>query len=257
MRSLLFLLAAALLVGCPAPGSLDDDDDLARVTDDDDATTDDDDVANDDDSTTADDDDSTADDDDDSTADDDDVANDDDSIGDDDDSTPPVPTCDDVALEPALATVQSWPRTQSCSYFFSTADAANTFRVGVVFQVGSSVTPTVGMTFSLPFDGSTLSDQVPGSLEVQAGTQLSNLDCNDAIIPGNEPSVTQQWNPIAGTAVMSVDQLTGEAWPGGPMTFQGTVFWSGVVVELEGSPGTTCSVPDATWASLALGWLAG
>ena len=41
------------------------------------------------------------------------------------------------------------------------------------------------------------------------------------------------------------------------MTFQGTVFWSGVVVELEGSPGTTCSVPDATWSNLSLGWLAG
>ena len=47
MRALLIILAGAIMVGCPAPGSLgDDDDDLISVTNDDDST---DDVADDDD----------------------------------------------------------------------------------------------------------------------------------------------------------------------------------------------------------------
>jgi len=90
VRYLIWLLAAALLVGCPTGNDDDsavaDDDDT--VADDDDATSDDDDATSDDDDATSDDDDATGDDDDSATADDDDAtSDDDDATSDDDDAT--------------------------------------------------------------------------------------------------------------------------------------------------------------------------
>ena len=125
------------------------------------------------------------------------------------------------------------------------------------FDVPATTTKTVGMLFVLSLDGATVANQVGGWLEVQAGSNLSYLDCNDALEPGMEPVVSQQWAPVAGTATMEVTALTGEAWTGGPMTFSGEVSLSGVTVELVGNPGTICELPDATWTNQSFGWLPG
>ena len=245
-RRPLVLLALITLVlpGCPL--SIDDDD-----------ASDDDDIWGDDDDTSSDDDDSAGDDDDSAGDDDDSAGDDDDSAGDDDDSSPPTPACDDVALQTSLSSLSTWSAPIPCSHIMSIGNAADTVRIGVLFQVLSSVTEVVGMTWSLPLDGSTLPDQVPGSLEVQTGTDLTLYDCEDDIDPNLLPVVVQQWDAIAGVATMTVDQLNGKAWTGGPLLFDGTVELSGVVVELSGSPGTTCTLPDISWSGLNLGWLPG
>jgi hypothetical protein len=93
--------------------------------------------------------------------------------------------------------------------------------------------------------------------EVQTGTNLTYYDCNDAFDPNMEPVVTQQWDPIFGSATMEVTALGTEKWSGGPWTFTGSVTVTGVVVELAGSPGTTCTLPDAVFTGLGLGWLPG
>ena len=93
-----------------------------------------------------------------------------------------------------------------------------------------------------------------GTFEVETGTDLLQADCNDALIPPG-PIVVSEWNAIDGTAALTVTALSGPAGPGTPFT--GTVQISGVVVELDGSPGTTCEVPDTSWSGLYLGWLPG
>ena len=275
-RTSVALFLVLLLAACQ-PYEPVGDDDTVDVADDDDAvddddSSDDDDVADDDDQADDDDvadDDDQADDydssDDDDAADDDDVADDDDSGADDDDSsspaddddaTPPPPVCDDAVLEAALSTLGSWPIQISCGHSFYTGTAADTFRLGMSFSV-PSVPETVGMTWSQSFDGAPLPDLVTGIFEVQAGANLTVNDCNDALDPFNQPVVAQQWDPIAGTATMTVDVVNGEAWPGGPLLFDGSVTVSSVTVELAGSPGTVCELPDTTWTGLSLGWLPG
>ena len=106
-------------------------------------------------------------------------------------------------------------------------------------------------------DGTALPGQVSGSLEVQAGSKLSVEDCNDALDSNNQPAVTQQWSPISGNITMSVDEVGGEDWPGGPILFSGSVSLNGVVIALDGSSGVTCTIPDTTWSKLGLGWWPG
>ncbi|MCO4771268.1 MAG: hypothetical protein KDA24_14640, partial [Deltaproteobacteria bacterium] len=215
---------------------------------------DDDATANDDDAT-ANDDDATANDDDATANDDDATADDDDATADDDDDSPPA--CADAALETALTSLAVWPQQNACAYFFSTASTDNDFRLGMSLQIPEESTLAVGDSFVLALDGTEPANVVPGTLEVQAGVRLNNFDCNDAIVPGDEPAVSQQWDAVDGTATVVVDQLNGEAWPGGPMTFTATVSVSGVVVELDSAPGSTCLVPDASWANQSMGWLPG
>ncbi len=186
---------------------------------------------------------------------DDDDAGDDDS-GDDDDSSV-VPGCDDAALGAALSTLATWPTRDSCGHFMGSGTGDDAFRVAAAFQVPGTVVETPGMSWTLPFGGVTLPDEVAGVFEVQAGTNLTVYDCEDAIDPNLEAVVVQQWEPVSGIATMTVDQVDGEAWPGGPLLFTGTVQLDAVVVELVGAAGTTCAVPDVTWTSLNLGWLPG
>jgi hypothetical protein len=250
------LLALLLFGAMSACGPQVDDDDDSSGDDDDDSTDDDDD---DDDSADDDDDDDSADDDDDSADDDDDSADDDDddSIDDDDDSSPPVASCDDPSLEAALQTLGAWGSQFSCSYSLFTSTQPDNFRLAASFNPPSSPGPTVGANWTQSFGSTASSTDVPGIFEVQTGTSLSHYDCNDAIVPGMEPVVAQQWNPISGVATMSVTALNGVAWPGGPMAFTGDVAITGVVVELDGSPGTTCTVPNTVFTGLSLGWLPG
>jgi hypothetical protein len=208
----------------------------------------------DDDDSSGDDDDATGDDDDDDDSADDD---DDDATGDDDDSSPPVGACDDPALEAALQTLGAWGSQFSCSYSLFTSTQPDNFRLAASFNPPSSPGPTVGANWTQSFGGTASSTDVQGVFEVQTGTSLSHYDCNDAIEPGMEPVVAQQWSPISGVAAMFVTALNGEAWPGGPMTFTGDVAITGVVVELNGSPGTTCTVPNTVFTGLSLGWLPG
>jgi hypothetical protein len=137
----------------------------------------------------------------------------------------------------------------------ATADDAVRFAVG--FSVPQETSEQVGMSWTLPFDGSIPKNQVAGTLVVQLGSALTVEDCNDAVDPANRPVVTQQWSPVAGFATLTVDELRGEAWEGGPMTFDGTISLRGVVVERSGRAGTTCALPDASWSDLSLGWLPG
>jgi hypothetical protein len=243
LRILLALLLLGSLSACGP--QVDDDDDSAN--DDDDATDDDDDSADDDDDDSADDDDDSADDDDD----------DDSADDDDDDSSPPVTSCDDPALEAALQTLGAWGSQISCSYSLFTSTQPDNFRLAASFYPPSIPGPTVGANWTQSFGSTALSTDVSGIFEVQTGTSLSHYDCNDAIVPGLVPVVAQQWDPISGVATMSVTALNGEAWSGGPMMFTGDVAVVGVVVELEGSPGTTCTVPNTTFTGLNLGWLPG
>ncbi|HCP44825.1 MAG TPA: hypothetical protein DIU15_02175, partial [Deltaproteobacteria bacterium] len=180
---------------------------------------------------------------------------DDDDTGDDDDSAT-ILACDDALLEAALVSLGTWPQQSSCSTSFSTATTSDDFRLAANFT-GASSNPVVGMTWSLSFDGTALPDLVSGSLEVQTGSSLSVNDCNDALDPHNQPAVTQQWDPIAGSATMSVTEVFTPGWVGGPTPFNGSVELNSVIVELSGSPGTTCEVPDTTWPSLYLGWWPG
>ncbi len=107
-------------------------------------------------------------------------------------------------------------------------------------------------------DGSAgLSGPVAGTFEGQTGSNLLANDCNDALDPFNQPAIVQQWDPIAGSATLTVDSVIGEQFPSGPLTFDGSVSLSGVVLELDGSPGVTCAVPDSMWTGLYLGWLGG
>ena len=115
-----------------------------------------------------------------------------------------------------------------------------------------------GQRFVAVYDGTTgLPDQVPGTFEGETGSNLLANDCNDALDPFNQPAVVQEWAPIAGSAVLTVDAVIGEQFPSGPWTFDGSVALSGIVLELVGSPGVTCAVPDASWSGLYLGWLGG
>jgi len=234
----LHLLHALLLLGSlSACGPATDDDDSS---DDDDAA-DDDDATDDDDDSSGDDDDSSGD--------------DDDSTGDDDDST--GDGCDDPTLEWTLLSLGSWGAQFSCGHSLYTSTIPDSFRLGAWFNPPSSSVPSVGLTWSQYWGSTAASDEVPGGFEIQTGTNLSHYDCNDAIDPEMKPVVAQHWDPIAGSATMSVTALTGAAWPGGPMTFTGDVSIQGVVVELQGSPGTTCAVPDTVFTDLGLGWLPG
>ena len=70
---------------------------------------------------------------------------DDDDSADDDDS-PPSGSCGDPALAEALQTMGSWSIKISCGHFFSAATAADTFRLGVGFNVPKGPEPVVGNT---------------------------------------------------------------------------------------------------------------
>ena len=228
------LVLLLLLAGCP-PGLTNDDDDDATANDDDATANDDDTTANDDDAT----------------------ADDDDDTADDDDDTTTPSTCQNAALASALLAMAAWEDRSTCSHFLSVAPADGSVRIAAGFQVADPPAPTVGTTWTLTFDGTTPADAVPGTFSVQTGGNLTLEDCNDSVDPNNRPVIVGQWDPISGSATMTVDVLQGPDWPGGPETFTGTVEWSGVVVELLGSAGTTCEIPDATWSNLNLGWLPG
>jgi len=180
---------------------------------------------------------------------------DDDSIaGDDDDSTAAPVTC--TALEAALQNLANWPVKTSCGHFFSASTAGNDYRLAVSFVV-TETAPTVGMSFVLPLDGTAVANQVSGALQIQTGYNLNTWDCNDALDPSMKPIVTEQWNPIAGTATLQVTAVDGEAWPGGPTLFSGDVILENVDVEPDIQQGTTCQVPDTTWSGQSFGWLPG
>ncbi len=185
------------------------------------------------------------------------VADDDDSgvAGDDDDTTSLPADCS--ALTAALADLASWPVQTSCSYFFSASTSANDYRLAVSFGVPETPPPTVGTSFVISLDGNAVANQVTGSLQIQAGSNLNTWDCNDALDPSMEPVVSQQWNPIAGTATLQVTAVDGEAWPGGPTLFTGDIILQDVDVEPGTQPGTTCGVPDTTWTDRSFGWLPG
>jgi hypothetical protein len=87
------------------------------------------------------------------------------------------------------------------------------------------------------------------------GSNLLVNDCNDALDPFNQPAVAATWNAVAGRATLTVVGIGTPSGPGTPFT--GAVELSGVEVELDGSPGTTCTVPDASWTGLYMGWLPG
>ena len=191
-----------------------------------------------------------SDDDDDSALDDDDSA-----LGDDDDATAPSNHC--AALDAALTDLNTWPLLTSCSYFFSASTAANDYRLALSFGVAEATTPTAGMSFVLSFDGSTVANQVTGALQTQRGSNLNLWDCNDALDPSQEPLVTDQWDPVAGTATLHVTSVNGEAWPGGPTLFTGDVSLQGIEVQPSTRQSESCAVPDTTWVDRGFGWLAG
>ncbi len=182
---------------------------------------------------------------------------DDDSAGasDDDDSAPATTDC--AALDAALQNLASWPVQTSCSYFFSASTSANDYRLALSFGVPETPPPTVGTSFVISLDGNAVANQVTGSLQMQAGSNLNTWDCNDALDPSMEPVVSQQWNPIAGTATLLVTAVDGEAWPGGPTLFTGDILLQDVDVEPDTQQGTPCDVPDATWTDRSFGWLPG
>ena len=241
-----FFLLLALMVLPACSSSPGDDDDSA--SDDDDAAGDDDDATGDDDDSAGDDDDATGDDDD-ATGDDDDAS------GDDDDSA--GSECDDMLLADALGTLGSWPNVLSCGHSFSTSTESDTLRFAISFLPPEEQEMTVGMTWTQSFSGGPAADETPGVLEVQTGKRLTNWDCNDALEPGQDPVVDSRWDPLTGSATLSVTELTGAMFPGGPMTFVGEMTWTDVTVELRGSPGTSCALPDGAIPDLAFGWLAG
>ena len=165
-----------------------------------------------------------------------------------------APLCDDPALQAALADLSGWPQQIACGYSANVGNAAGDHRVGMTWDAWAMAsTMGVGSQYVAWFDGSVAQpDQVVGTFELETGSNLLVNDCNDALDPSNMPSVAATWNAIAGTATLTVAAINPPS-----DTFTGEVSLSSIVVELSTSPGTTCTLPDAAWTNLFMGWLPG
>jgi hypothetical protein len=166
----------------------------------------------------------------------------------------PLP-CDDAALGPALATLNTWHRATSCAFASAgMSDARERLTLTLSLTVPSDDALTVGERFQVTWDPTAgeSADEVNGGLVVSQGEHLFDGFCNDVL--EDTPRVDTEWRPVDGWMALTVTASEGtwEPWGAG---FTGDVVLRGVVVETE--DGARCSVPDLDLTDLNLGWLPG
>ncbi len=185
------------------------------------------------------DDDSSADDD---SAGDDDSSADDDSAGDDDSVTPACPPGVEEGMEELLAS----PNIAVCgSVSFGVSNPAQTFDLALQWDVPKEF--VAGDSFTLDAASPLL------NLRVETGKNLLHYDCNDAL--WLEEVIALSLEPVSGTFVFTIDSVD----PSGTEA-HATLGWSGLTVEDPTDPSVPasgCSLPDAMFSDLYVGWLPG
>ncbi len=163
---------------------------------------------------------------------------DDDSAGDDDDGPPGE--CPGGVAGP-LASMADWEVMVSCAdiEFGIAPDEGQTLAVALSLHL-SGVEYVVGQTFETALVGD--------ALTVQTGEHLLHYDCNDAI--EFTEIVEREWHAVGGVAhILVTDAGNGYA--------EVELTLDDVVVDETTSPGTRCTLPNATFDELWVGWYPG
>lgn len=152
--------------------------------------------------------------------------------------------CPLPALQAVFDTLPDWPRVTSCGHTFfqaMTADQRQAVQLQLdtrerTFTVGQSITIDLGRPGA-----------VTGGLVVHEGSQLAPL-CANPDDTGLDPTPTRTWRATEGVAAYTVSAADGAE-------FTATLTLTGVVIEaVGGGQPVRCTLPDASFADLHLGW---
>ena len=109
------------------------------------------------------------------------------------------------------------------------------------------------LLFNADFDPK---NEVPGSASLVQGERLMSIECDDSIVPGEEPVEHATWSVVSGSATLTVHDPE-EPTPWGSQPFTGDVHIEDLVVQFDGGAFMECSLPDVTWTDLSMGWFPG
>ena len=157
------------------------------------------------------------------------------------------------SVEPVDPNVNDLSNISGCSdYFVYAYNDADTQTLHIsgsgLAQEAHSNNTSISRSYTINPD----TDDIQPTLVMQIGENLNHASCNDAIIPGMEPVVADEWRAISGTVSFSVTPA-GEATDWGEYPAEMDITLEEIVLSND-----TSSVEIPTMSlSAAIGWMPG